>query len=120
MQGTDFSTFRRRVIANIEADLAREDEEAESLRAEVVPLVAESVAAAREAGRCGKAWLFGSFAWGRPTERSDVDLLVTDCKSPDGLAAEVWRRVERPVHVVPLESAAASLVQRVLSEGQTL
>lgn len=120
MERTDFGTFRRRVIAGIEADLTREEEEAEALRGSVVPAVAERVAEARREGRCERAWLFGSFAWGEPTERSDVDLLVERCADPDALAAEVWRHVERAVHVVELERAPASLVERVLESGKAL
>jgi predicted nucleotidyltransferase len=96
MERTDFATFRRRVVAGIEADLAREAEQAESLRAAVLPLVSDSVAAARRQGRCGKAWLFGSFAWGRPTERSDIDLLVADCQDPERLSSNA-ERLQRAV-----------------------
>jgi predicted nucleotidyltransferase len=120
MERTDLATFRRRVVACIQADLAREAEQAEALRAALLPLVSESIAKARQQGRCGKAWLFGSFAWGHPTERSDIDLLVADCEDPDVLAAEVWRQVERAVHVVVLDRAPQSLVQRVLAEGRPL
>lgn len=108
------------MIAGIEADLAREKEQAEALRASVVLAVAERVALARREGRCARAWLFGSFAWGEPTEGSDVDILVEGCADPDGFAAEVWRHVERAVHVVELERAPASLVERVLESGKVL
>jgi len=120
MARTDFATFRRRVLENIEADLAREAAQAEALRAAVVPVVAEALGDARREGRCERTWLFGSFAWGQPTERSDVDLLVARCEDPDALAAEVWRKVDRAVHVVTLERAPESLVQRVLAEGLPL
>jgi predicted nucleotidyltransferase len=120
MERTDFGTFRRRVIEGIEADLAREKEQAEALRASVVPAVAKRVAAARYEGRCARAWLFGSFAWGDPTERSDVDLLVERCAEPDAFAAEVWRHIDRAVHVVEIERAPASLVERVLESGKAL
>ncbi|HYO97555.1 MAG TPA: nucleotidyltransferase domain-containing protein [Polyangiaceae bacterium] len=120
MEHTDFATLRRRVVAVIEADLAREDEEAAALRSSVLPKVAAAVAEARREGRCGQVWLFGSFAWGRPTEGSDVDLLVAECDNPDELAASVWRRAERPVHVISVDKAPDTLVQRVLAEGHPL
>jgi predicted nucleotidyltransferase len=120
MERTDFTTFRRCVIAGIEADLARETQQAEALRGSVVPVVVERIEQARRAGRCARVWLFGSFAWGEPRERSDVDLLVEGCADPDALAADVWRHVERAVHVVALERAPASLVERVLESGKAL
>lgn len=120
MAHTDFGTLRRRVLQVIEADLAREAEQAESLRAAVLPLVAEAIHTARASGRCERAWLFGSFAWGRPTDRSDVDLMVERCDDPDALTAEVWRQVDRAVHVLQLERAPRSLVERVLEEGRPL
>lgn len=120
MASTDFATLRRRALEVIESDLAREAEQAEVLRNIVVPVVVEALAKARREGRCERAWLFGSFAWGRPNERSDIDLLVEGCDDPDALAAEVWRRVERAVHVVALERAPESLVRRVLAEGRPL
>jgi predicted nucleotidyltransferase len=108
------------VIAGIEADLARETQQAEALRGSVIPVVVERIEQARRAGRCARVWLFGSFAWGEPRERSDVDLLVEGCADPDALAADVWRHVERAVHVVALERAPASLVERVLESGKAL
>lgn len=120
MAVTDWSTFRARVIERIEADLAREHAESEQLRAEVVPRVVAAVAAARADGLCGRAWLFGSFAWGKPTAHSDVDLLVEGCTSPDGLAGRLWLELERPVHVVQLEHAPASLVERGTADGMAL
>ena len=112
--------FRERVLAGIREQLARESASAETRRAEVVPIVFSAIARARSEGRCGRAWLFGSFAWGSPQERSDVDVLVEGCAEPDSLAGEIWRVADRPVHVVEIERAAPSLVERVLSEGHPL
>jgi predicted nucleotidyltransferase len=109
--------FRRRVLEVIQADLDREAAEAEALRAELLPKVGEAVRAARAGGRCGRVWLFGSFAWGRPGGRSDVDLLVEGCADPDALAAEIWRAVDRPVHVLQAPEAPESLVERARREG---
>lgn len=112
--------FRRRVVAVIEEDLAREEAEAEVLRREVTECTRAAVERARLEGRCGRAWLFGSFAWGMPGQRSDVDLLVEGTPDPDALASFVWRAVDRPVHVVELEHAPVSLVERALNEGLPL
>lgn len=120
MTGPDFSVFRARVIEKIQADLVREQAAADALRAEMGPRIAASVRTARQAGLCGRAWLFGSFSWGNPTANSDVDLLVEGCTSPDGLAGRLWMELERPVHVVQLESAPQSLVERALGEGTPL
>jgi predicted nucleotidyltransferase len=120
MAPTDFSALRRRVLSVIEADLAREAEQAEVVRRSVLPRLAEGLISARRAGRCGRAWLFGSFAWGKPSEHSDIDVLAADCADPDELAAELWRHTERAVHVVALETAPETLRRRVLDEGQPL
>jgi predicted nucleotidyltransferase len=114
------AAFRRRIVAAIEADLRREDAEAEARRAQVIPMVARIVTVARAAQQCGRAWLFGSFAWGRPEERSDIDLLVEDCPDPDALAADIWRAAERPAHVIPVDRAERSLIERALAEGRPL
>ena len=114
------AAFRRRVLAGIEDDLAREAAEVEARRASVLPPVAAAIAAARAEGRCTRAWLFGSFAWGTPVERSDVDILVASCDDPDALAAEIWRAIDRPVHVIQIENAPPSLAERVLRDGHPL
>ena len=49
------AAFRRRIVAGIEEDLRREDAEAEARRAQVIPVVARIVAAARTAQKCGRA-----------------------------------------------------------------
>lgn len=87
------------------------------MRGEVVPAVRACLATLRQAGRCRRAWLFGSYAWGQPTGRSDVDLLVEGAAAPFSVAAEVGRATGRMVHVVPLEDAPASLVDRARTEG---
>jgi predicted nucleotidyltransferase len=112
--------MRRRVLAGIKADLERERAESERLRANVLPVVTALVSAARARGAFGRAWLFGSFAWGQPGSRSDVDLLVDDCAEPDRLAAEIWRALERPVHVLVATQAPASLVERAQRDGVPL
>ena len=69
---------------------------------------------------CAQVWLFGSYAWGEPSERSDIDLLVAGCADPDRLASAVGRKTGTDVHIVQLERAPDSLRQRALAEGVTL
>ncbi len=110
----DFRTAVRAVIAR---DLEREAEAAAALRADLVPKVERVVAEARVAGLCGRAWIFGSFAWGSPCEASDVDLLVERCADPFRLASLVAGACGREAHVVDLETAPAGLRDRVIAEG---
>ncbi len=117
---TSLATFRRHVIARIEADLGREAAEAEARRARVLPLLRQAVAEAKAAGLCRAAWLFGSYAWGEPGERSDVDVLVEGARTPESLAALWWTRLDLPVHVLDVHTAPASLVERAIREGLSL
>lgn len=112
--------LRRAIRSRLERDVAAEREHAEALRADVVPRVAQALAAARSEGRCEQAWLFGSYAWGSPEERSDVDLMVSHCRDPFRLASDVARACGREVHVVELEGAPEALRERVLREGRPL
>jgi predicted nucleotidyltransferase len=111
--------FRRRVLEVIEEDLAREADAAARRRSSVLPQVVRTIARARAEGRVSRAWLFGSFAWGSPGERSDVDVLV-ESADPDALAADLFQATERPAHVVELERAPTELVERVLRDGTPL
>jgi predicted nucleotidyltransferase len=120
MDTSAWAPFRRRVLEVIEEDLAREEREAEAQRAVVHSRTADVIERARAEGRCGGAWLFGSFAWGMPGARSDVDVLVERCEDPDALAADIWRATERPAHVVQRERASESLVTRALADGKPL
>ena len=112
--------FRDRVRAQIALAIEREDAEAEALRARVVPVVRKALVEAREAQLGKQAWLFGSYAWGKPSPRSDVDLLVEACPNPERLAAFVGRRTGTDVHVVPLEDAPETLRVRAQAEGLPL
>lgn len=114
------AAFRQRVQAGIRQQLAREAADSEARRAEVIPLVSAALTRARSEGKCQRAWLFGSFAWGSPQERSDVDVLVESCPDPDSLAGEIWRVADRPVHVIEFEKAPATLIERVLRDGRPL
>lgn len=112
--------FRDKVRAQIIQALEEERAQAEDLRARVVPSVQRALLEARDETLCGRAWLFGSYAWGQPGARSDVDLLVEACPDPDRLAAAVARRTGTEVHVVPLEDAPEALRVRAQEEGVLL
>ncbi|HEV8325455.1 MAG TPA: nucleotidyltransferase domain-containing protein [Myxococcota bacterium] len=113
-----WAVFREAVRRKIARDLEQEGAAAESLRARVLPAVARALAEARAQGLCGEAWLFGSFVWDTPTERSDVDVLVAGCDDAMGLAADVGKAAGCDVHVVRLETAEAGLRERVLRDGR--
>jgi predicted nucleotidyltransferase len=110
--------LRERVDAKIRADLAAEEQAAQALRERVLAAVRGAVEQARSAGPCGRVWLFGSFAWGEPGERSDVDLLVEGDDS--ALARRVEQASGRAVHAIRLAEAPASLRERVLAHGLPL
>jgi hypothetical protein len=112
--------FRRAVRLHFEGQIAREGEESEARRAMVIPLVRQGVTTARHQGLCGRAWLFGSYAWGQPGERSDVDILVEGCGDPWAVASLVGRACGRDVHAVDWSDAPESLRLRACAEGQSL
>jgi len=112
--------FGRAVRAHFEKELAKERGQAEARRAAVVPRVHAALERARADGLCGGAWLFGSYAWGEPGERSDVDLLVEDCADTFMVASLVGRGCERDVHVIEMSEAPPSLKERVHKDGVPL
>jgi predicted nucleotidyltransferase len=115
-----WAVFREAVRRKIARDLEEESAAGEALRRRVLPAVARAVAEARAQGRCREAWLFGSYVWDTPRERSDVDLLVAGCDDAMGLAGDVGKATGRDVHVVRFETAEAGLRERVLREGRPL
>jgi predicted nucleotidyltransferase len=114
------AAFRATVREQLTEQLDQERRRAETLRSRMVPIVRLALVEARRAGLCDHAWLFGSYAWGTPTERSDIDLLVAACREPEALASVVGRATGTDVHVVPLEQAPRTLVERVETEGLSL
>lgn len=110
--------FAARVRSVIRAQIAAEHAEAEALRARVVPLVREAVGAVRSAGHCREVWLFGSFAWGNPGARSDVDVLVVGDANEVGYA--IGRATSREVHALGWDEAPPELRARATSEGLPL
>lgn len=114
-----FAGLRKAIEANFEREIAEEARLAETLRAEVVPKVRAAVAELRASGRCGRAWLFGSYAWDEPIERSDVDLLV-ESDDPFGIAGHLIGATGRMAHVISIEDAPPSLRERATREGVEL
>jgi len=112
--------FGRAMRAHFEEELAREREQAGARCAAVLPLVRAAIERARAEGLCGGAWLFGSYAWGEPGERSDIDLLVENCADPFVVASLVGRACGRDVHVIEMSEAPASLKERVRENGVPL
>jgi predicted nucleotidyltransferase len=105
---------RRKIARDLETEAASPAERRERVRV----VLGRALEQARDRGLCRAAWLFGSYAWGEPGERSDVDILAEECTDPEALASIVGRATGTDVHVVPLEDAPASLRERVLAEGE--
>ena len=117
---TTWADFRNAVRDRIAADLEREALDAQGRRSVLLPSLDRAMAEARNQGLVGRAWLFGSFAWGEPQEQSDIDLLVEGCDDPFRLAASVSMACNRDVHAIPFDRAPQSLLDRVLSDGREL
>lgn len=112
--------FRAAICAKIEREIAREQQTAERLRSDVLPGLRCGVQRARDEGLCQGAWLIGSYAWGTPTERSDVDLVVEEARDLTRIASLVGEQVRRHVHVIALAAASEELRRRALSSGVPL
>jgi predicted nucleotidyltransferase len=112
--------FHRAMRRHFEAQIASERAAAAARRTRVLALVREGLARARAQGLCGAAWLFGSYAWGEPGERSDVDLFVEGRSDTIAIASVVGRACGLDVHVVDSKEAPESLRARVAAEGQPL
>jgi len=112
--------FRRTVSRHFEAQIASERRASEVRKTTVIPKVREGVARARAQGLCGRAWLFGSYAWGDPGERSDVDIFVEGRADTIAIASVVGRACGIDVHVVDSGEAPDSLRERITRDGQAL
>ena len=115
-----FDAFRSSVRDKFAADVEAERAIAEALRRDLIPMVRGEIGRLRAGGHCRRVWLFGSYAWGEPTEASDLDLLVETESDPLFIAAQIGRATRRMVHVVVLREAPASLVERARSGGIAL
>lgn len=112
---------RARVRANVEAQLARENAIAQTLQARNIPRVVEAIAEARIAGEVsGRVWLIGSYAWGQPDARSDIDLLVETCPNRFALMKRVEDAVRLDVDVILVDEAAPRLLLHLQREGLLL
>jgi predicted nucleotidyltransferase len=118
--GDLYRAFRRAVRAKIERDLAAEEAATAERRARVRRALGPALDRARSLGLCRAVWLFGSYAWGAPGERSDVDLLAGGCSDPEALTSIVGRATDTDVHVVPLDQAPESLRARAMAEGESI
>jgi hypothetical protein len=85
--------FRDAVRAKISRDLEAEDAAAAERKQRVRAAVERGLAQARDQGLLGAAWLFGSYAWGQPGERGDVDLLVEGCRGRGAAVSPLDARV---------------------------
>lgn len=113
-----YQAFRRAVRAKIASDLEAEAQAAAKRRERVRAVLGPALEQARSRGLCRAAWLFGSYAWGDPGDRSDVDLLAEACSDPEALASIVGRATGTDVHVVSLEDAPEDLRQRAWADGE--
>lgn len=117
---TDWTVFRDAVRAQLQRDLEAERARARERERRVRPLLARAIEQGRSQGQCTEAWLFGSYAWGMPTERSDLDILAAGCRDPVALAVTLGELTGLDAHVVSLEKCEPSLLARVLAEGLRL
>lgn len=64
---------------------------ASSLREKAQPVIAEATRLLVAEFQPEQVWLFGSYAWGEPTEDSDLDLMVVVQESPENSLAQAQR-----------------------------
>jgi predicted nucleotidyltransferase len=107
-----------RVRANVEAQLARENAIADTLTARNVPSVRKAIAEARNAGEVsGRVWLIGSYAWGQPDARSEIDLLMETCPNRFGMMQRIEDAVGLDVDVILVDEADPRLLPHLQREG---
>jgi predicted nucleotidyltransferase len=109
--------MRRAVRAEVERQLADEDRRANELRESVMSRLPATLARLRERGLLERAWIFGSYAWGTPTEQSDLDLLIESDRDALEIATLVSAELRIDVHAIDRRRAPQSLVARVDGEG---
>ena len=114
----ELAQFRAAVLAKIRRDLAEEAATSARLREQRLAQLLPLVSAARAEGVCGVVLLFGSYAWGQPTEQSDLDLLVEG--DADELAWRVSHAIGCEVDAWRVADAPSALALRARSEGISL
>jgi predicted nucleotidyltransferase len=120
MPSPTWRDLRSVIRARFERDVVEEGARGAALQRAVLPGVEAAIAAARAEGACARAWLIGSYTWGVPAERSDVDLVVEGCGDPFRLAGRVSAACGRDVHVIDLETAPPTLRERAVRDGRPL
>lgn len=105
-----------------------------SLREKAQPLIAEATRRLVEEFHPEQVWLFGSYAWGEPTEDSDLDLLVVLNQSNERSLARMQRahrclrRLGMPKDVLVdtraefdrFKDLKSSLTYKIIHEGRLL
>lgn len=112
---------RERLRQVIEAELERETRQSDMLITRIVPKVRHAVEAARQAGEVeGRLWLIGSYAFGKPTLASDIDLLVEGSVDRDAFLRRLEEAVGLDVDLIALEDADEALLPHLMREGVSL
>ena len=109
----------RQALATLARRREAKRQAAEARAARLRAAVPAAVAMLRAQHGVGRAWLFGSLAWGGPRLTSDVDLAV------EGLPAERYFQaladleglLRGGVDLVRMEDADETLRARILAEG---
>lgn len=114
------ATFAARITERFATQAETERLASEGRRSKVHETLRTTFASERAAGLSGGVSLFGSYAWGSPTESSDIDLLVDDEIDPDALCEAIERHIKLPIHVVRRCRADAGLIARVMRDGVAL
>jgi predicted nucleotidyltransferase len=69
-----------------------------------------------------RVWLFGSLAWGKPHEDSDIDLAVEGLQAHAlwTIQGELLAAAPCAVDLVPIEEAPTALASRIRAEGRLI
>ncbi len=109
-------------------------ETANSLREKAQPVIAEATRLLVEEFQPEQVWLFGSYAWGEPTEDSDLDLYVIVPDRPGNSLSRAQQAhralgaltmpkdivVKTRSEVDRVKSLCPTLAYKVLNEGRLL
>lgn len=106
--------------AEAERQLREEGRLAAALRERLMSRLRPVIDDLRSSGLLRGAWIFGSYAWGTPTEASDVDLLIESDRDALYIATEVSRAIGLDVHALARDSAPTTLLARISAEGIAL